>query len=144
MYTPTSERQSSTSDVFSQPTKSVNVTPKTSISTATGTSSAFGFGSGSGSGSSPFVSYDWNNLNADDASTAGGASAFGSNIADDGMNNFQLPTNNFSWQNMPMDIDQDWSWFLNDAQTTQSVAAGAPAPAVPLDVFNTHGFTGFG
>ncbi|USP79894.1 brassinin detoxification factor 1 [Curvularia clavata] len=149
-YTPTSERQSSTSDVFSQPTKSVNVTPKTSISTATGGSSSSGYGFG---GPSPFVSYDgfynWNNLNADDASTAGSASVagFGPQInGDDGsaMGGFTLPTNNFSWQNMPMDIDQDWSWFLNDAQTTQSVAAGAPGPALPLDVFNTQGFTGFG
>ncbi|MBO1765179.1 hypothetical protein JQN64_28840, partial [Escherichia coli] len=55
IYTPTSERQSSASDIFSQPTKSVNVTPKTSISTATGGSSSSGYGLG---GPPPFVSYD--------------------------------------------------------------------------------------
>ncbi|KAF2185139.1 hypothetical protein K469DRAFT_578030 [Zopfia rhizophila CBS 207.26] len=60
----------------------------------------------------PFVSYDGFYLNnsTDDA--------LGTQINDDSMNNFPLPTNNFSWQNMPMDIDQDWSWFLNDNQAT--------------------------
>jgi len=43
-----------------------------------------------------------------------------------------------------MDIDQDWSWFLNDAQTTQGMGNGVPpAPTVPLD-FNAQGFPGFG
>lgn len=147
LYTPTSEKpsQSSASDIFSQPTQSLNVTPKTSISAGTGTS-AFNL-----TDASPFVSYDgfynWNNINADDASATGAAasSTFNSQINDDSMNNFPLPTNNFSWQHMPMDIDQDWSWFLNDAQTTQGMgtAGGAPAPTVPLD-FNAQGFPGFG
>ncbi|XP_014561440.1 hypothetical protein COCVIDRAFT_11929 [Bipolaris victoriae FI3] len=141
LYTPPSGRHSSaTSDIFSQPSKSLNVTPKTSMSTATG---ATGFNLDP----SPFVSYDgfynWNNLNADDGSTTG-TSVLDSQMHNEGMNNFSLPTNNFSWQNMPMDIDQDWSWFLNDAQTTQGMAAATPAQPVPLDVFNTQGFTGFG
>ncbi|KAF1836592.1 hypothetical protein BDW02DRAFT_493316 [Decorospora gaudefroyi] len=139
--TPTSEKQSTTSDLFSQPTQSLNMTPKTSVSAGTGTS-AFHL-----TDPSPFVSYNgfynWNNLNADDAS-ATGAADFNSQINDDSMNSFPLPTNNFSWQHMPMDIDQDWSWFLNDAQTTQTVASGAPAPTAPLDAFNAQGFTGFG
>lgn len=96
---------------------------------------------------SPFVSYDgfynWNNLNADDGSTTG-TSVLDSHMHNEGMNGFSLPTNNFSWQNMPMDIDQDWSWFLNDAQTTQGVAPATPAQVVPLDAFNAQGFTGFG
>lgn len=142
LYTPTSEQPSSASDVFSQATQSLNVTPKTSTSAGTGTS-AYNF-----TDPSPFVSYDgfynWNNLNAEESSTS--VPGLNTQINDDSMNNFPLPTNNFSWQHMPMDIDQDWSWFLNDAQTTQSVApgAGAAPPAVPLDAFSTQGFTGFG
>lgn len=166
LYTPTSENHSNTSDVFSQATRSLTVTPKTSISAGTGTS-AYNL-----TDPSPFVSYDgfynWNNLNADDAScntatatatntsatattTAGDGTAAGrpqagtnTRINDDSMNNFPLPTNNFSWQQMPMDIDQDWSWFLNDAQTTQAINTNASAQAVPLDVFSSQGFTGFG
>jgi len=137
-YLPTS------SDMFSHPTQSLNVTPKTSISAGT-SSMAFHLTS-----PSPFVSYDgfynWNNLSGDEHSTPSNA-GFNSHVNEDSMNNFPLPTNNFSWQHMPMDIDQDWSWFLNDAQTTQSMggAAGGPAPsAVPLDAFNASGFTGFG
>ncbi|RAR05815.1 brassinin detoxification factor 1 [Stemphylium lycopersici] len=155
LYTPTSEKQSSTTDLFSHHTQSLNVTPKTSVSAGTG-ATAFNY-----TDPSPFVSYDgfynWNNLNADDAASSSGAapvattsgaaatsSGFGSQLNDDSMNNFPLPTNNFSWQHMPMDIDQDWSWFLNDAQTTQGMGTGAPAPTVPLDAFNAQGFTGFG
>ncbi|OCL11586.1 hypothetical protein AOQ84DRAFT_361401 [Glonium stellatum] len=37
-------------------------------------------------------------------------------LDEDGMGAFPPATTNFSWQNMPMDIDQDWSWFLNDGQ----------------------------
>ncbi|KAF1845758.1 uncharacterized protein K460DRAFT_377112 [Cucurbitaria berberidis CBS 394.84] len=135
-----SEKLSTTgSDLFSHPTQSLNLTPKTSISTATGTS-ALNF-----TDPSPFVSYDgfynWNNLNADDASTSGAAAGTNTQINDDSMNNFPLPTNNFSWQHMPMDIDQDWSWFLNDTSTT-TPAVGTQPP--PLDAFNVQGFTGFG
>ena len=57
------------------------------------------------------------------------------------MNNFPLPTNNFSWQHMPMDIDQDWSWFMNDSNT-QGMAQGGVG--VGGDVFGAQGFTGFG
>lgn len=142
LYTPTSERTTSTSNVFSHPTQSVNVTPKTSISAGTGTTS-FGFND-----PSPFVSYvgfyNWNNLNGDDASTTGTTQGFGSQLNDDSLNNFPLPTNNFSWQHMPMDIDQDWSWFLNDAQTTQGMPTATPVQAVTLDALNAQGFTGFG
>jgi len=139
-YTPTS------SEIFSRPTPSLNMTPKTSMSAGTGTT-AFNFAE-----PSPFVSYDgfynWNNLSGDDHSTPSNA-GYNSQVNDDSMNNFPLPTNNFSWQHMPMDIDQDWSWFLNDAQTTQSMGgagtAGGPVPSsVPLDAFNASGFTGFG
>ena len=45
---------------------------------------------------------------------------------------------------MPMDIDQDWSWFLNDAQTTQGMPTATPVQAVTLDALNAQGFTGFG
>ncbi|KAI8935921.1 hypothetical protein NX059_007429 [Plenodomus lindquistii] len=158
LYTPTSDKHSTTSEIFSQATRSLNVTPKTSISTGTGTS-AYNFND-----PTPFVSYDgfynWNNLNADDASsTVGTATAINTGtggglgggqaprpntqINEEGMNNFPLPTNNFSWQHMPMDIDQDWSWFLNDAQT-QAINTNTNAQALPLDMFSAQGFTGFG
>ncbi|RMZ73978.1 c6 finger domain [Pyrenophora seminiperda CCB06] len=141
LYTPTPS-----SDVFSRPTQSLNLTPKRSVSAASTGTTAFNLAE-----PSPFVSYDgfynWNNLGGDDHSPPSNA-GFGSHINDDSMNNFPLPTNNFSWQNMPMDIDQDWSWFLNDAQTTQQhtvgVASGPAPSSVPLDAFNASGFTGFG
>ncbi|KAH7391783.1 hypothetical protein BKA66DRAFT_413164, partial [Pyrenochaeta sp. MPI-SDFR-AT-0127] len=141
-YTSPSEKPSTAgSELFSHPTQSLSVTPKTSISAASSTS-PFNL---PGTGASPFASYDgfynWNNLNADDASTAGS----NTHINDDSMNNFPLPTNNFSWQHMPMDIDQDWSWFLNDAQSMQAAGMSASSQQVPLDVFNNvQGFTGFG
>jgi hypothetical protein len=145
LYTPTSEKPSTSStlnsEFFSNPTtQSLNVTPKTSISSTR--TSAFNLDP------SPFVSYDgfynWNNLNAESDSTTG-AGGFNSQINDDSMNNFPLPTNNFSWQHMPMDIDQDWSWFLNDAQTTQAQGLGGGVQtSVPMDAFNAQGFTGFG
>lgn len=144
LYTPTSERNlslSTSAEVFSQPTAtpSLNITPKTSLSPGTTSSTAF---TNFATDPSPFVSYDgfynWNNLNADDAGIS-------THVNDDSMNNFPLPTNNFSWQHMPMDIDQDWSWFLNDAQTSHGLGTGGvPAPSVPLDAFNAQGFTGFG
>ncbi|KAL6708700.1 hypothetical protein ACN47E_002396 [Coniothyrium glycines] len=143
LYTPTSDHPSVVrSDLFSQTTPSLNLKPKTSPSAGTG-SSAFNF-----TDPLPFVSYDgfynWNNLNADDGATAS-ASSIPTQINDDSMSNFPLPTNNFSWQHMPMDIDQDWSWFLNDAQTTQTLGTGPNAAQnVPLDAFNAQGFTGFG
>jgi hypothetical protein len=149
LYTPTSEKPSSTSnsEFFSNPTTthSLNITPKTSLSSSsTANTSALNFPTDPGP--SPFVSYDgfynWNNLNAEGDSGTGGG--FNSQINDDSMNNFPLPTNNFSWQHMPMDIDQDWSWFLNDAQTTQGVGSAGAAASGSLDAFNAQGFTGFG
>jgi hypothetical protein len=152
LYTPTSEKPSTASrdsDFFSNPTtQSLNVTPKTSVSAGTATSGAFNFNNTTDP--SPFVSYDgfynWNNITADESSTTAGVSGggFNSTINDDSMNNFPLPTNNFSWQHMPMDIDQDWSWFLNDAQTTQGGGGGGVQASVPMDAFNAQGFTGFG
>lgn len=98
---------------------------------------------------SPFVSYDgfynWSNLNTEDSTNMG----MNAQISDDSMNNFPLPTNNFSWQHMPMDIDQDWSWFLNDGQTTQGQGQGqghaqAQVGSGTMDAFAAQGFTGFG
>lgn len=155
LYTPTSEKSGlSGTSIFSQPqTQSVNLTPKSSISAHTPATSNF-----ASLDPGAFVSYDgfynWNTLNAEDSSsqsgqnptmgTGAGGLGVNTNIGDDSMNNFPLPTNNFSWQNMPMDIDQDWSWFLNDNQT-QGVGAGSVLPVGQgtMDAFST-GFTGFG
>ena len=143
-YTPSSEKTGA-SDLFSQPTQSLNLTPKTSISSNTNpTSSAFTFAAND---PSPFATYNgfynWDNLNAEDAGGSGNVNA--TLINDDSMNNFPLPTNNFSWQHMPMDIDQDWSWFLNDSQTQGAVGGTAGAGTLPVDVFGAaNGFTGFG
>lgn len=54
----------------------------------------------------PFVAYDGFYLQNNNITQ----------LNEDGMGAFPLATNNFSWQNIPMDIDQDWSWFLNDGQ----------------------------
>jgi hypothetical protein len=140
-FTPTSEVPSTIgSDLFSHPTQSVNLTPKTSISAGTNQTSAFSFTNDI----SPFATYNgfynWDNLNTEDGSTTAGLNT---QINDDSMNNFPLPTNNFSWQHMPMDIDQDWSWFLNDSQT-QGPGQGATTAPLPVDIFNGQGFTGFG
>jgi len=126
-FTPTSSTSAST-DFFSQPSQ--NLTTPTAPSTAS--SSAFNFNTNT----DPFISYDgfynWptstsnadfikpnHNNNPTDVNTSSGsttsdATILGTRVNDDSMNNFPLPTNNFSWQNMPMDIDQDWSWFLNE------------------------------
>ncbi|KAF2876328.1 hypothetical protein BDV95DRAFT_483716 [Massariosphaeria phaeospora] len=138
-FTPSTERTSS--DLFGQP---LTATPTNPTSASTGADHAFNFNT------DPFVSYDgfynWgNNSAADNASTAGGGSALNTQINDDSMSNFPLPTNNFSWQNMPMDIDQDWSWFLNDAQTAAGTTATTTTPAQPVnDQFTQQGFIGFG
>jgi hypothetical protein len=141
-YTPTSEKAAS--DLFSNPaTQSLNLTPKSSISASTNQTSNFTFANSADP--SPFATYNgfynWDNLNADEGSSSVSAAL----INDDSMSNFPLPTNNFSWQHMPMDIDQDWSWFLNDSQT-QGVGQGGTGPVsqVPVDVFSAQGFTGFG
>lgn len=159
LYTPTSEKSGGlggNGSVFSAP-QSLNMTPKSSMSAHTPATSAFNLDP------SPFVSYDgFYNFTtlADDASQSGNttnnntnnnlntntntASVIPPGIKDDSMSNFPLPTNNFSWQNMPMDIDQDWSWFLNDGQT-QGVGPGSAFPVQQgtMDAFGS-GFTGFG
>jgi hypothetical protein len=146
LYTPTSEKTQS--DIFSQPTPSLNLTPKTSLSTHS-SSSAFTFPptatntntNAAISDPSPFATYNgfynWDALNTGDDTTTNNL------VNDDSMANFPLPTNNFSWQHMPMDIDQDWSWFLNDGQT-QGQVGGAAGQGPPVDVFSAQGFTGFG
>lgn len=84
-----------------------------------------------------------NTNNALNLSTSGSTTS--ALVNDDSMANFPLPTNNFSWQNMPMDIDQDWSWFLNDASM-----AGAPqgqgggAGQGVGDAFGQQTYAGFG
>ena len=159
LYTPTSEKSGLGGSIFSAPTQSLNLTPKTSLSAHTPATSTF-----PSLDPGAFVSYDgfynWNTLNAEDTSsqsggaqhqnptmgTGAGAGGLGVNthVGDDSMNNFPLPTNNFSWQNMPMDIDQDWSWFLNDNQTQGlGTERTLPVGQGTMDAFAT-GFTGFG
>lgn len=154
LYTPTSEKSGlGGTSVFSAPaTNPLTLTPKSSLSAHTPAPSTFTMDP------SPFVSYDgfynFTALAEDASSQSGGsvgnptmgtgAGGLGVGVKDDSMSNFPLPTNNFSWQNMPMDIDQDWSWFLNDAQT-QGGGAEAPVPlqAGTLEGFGT-GYMGFG
>lgn len=62
-----------------------------------------------------FISYD-GMYNLDKNNSMNMGAGLNNQLNDDSMNNFPLPTHNFSWQNMPMDIDQDWSFFLNDNQ----------------------------
>lgn len=150
-FTPSSENPSSSTDFFSQSGSTTNAPLTTPSSTTNPTSAStdpsqpFKFSSTS---TDPFVSYDgfynWGNINADNASNAG--SGLGTQINDDSMSNFPLPTNNFSWQNMPMDIDQDWSWFLNDGagQTPAAGNLGADAGNLTADQFAQQGFGGFG
>lgn len=138
-FTPRSDLTSSAGDFFSQSTTSNPglVTPSTTNTSATSPNQASGF-------TDPFISYDgfynWGNA-LDTQSQAGTAS--GTQINDDSLNNFPLPTNNFSWQNMPMDIDQDWSWFLNDSGNGSNTTTNTNA-AVNPDVFAQQGFVGFG
>ncbi|KAH6612444.1 hypothetical protein C7974DRAFT_77901 [Boeremia exigua] len=157
LYTPTSEKSGFAGSVFSHPA-ALSLTPKSSVSAA---------GSGFALDPSPFVAYDgfYNFSTLDDGQTPSGSTAGGNvggrvgaanapgnggglAVKDDSMSAFPLPTNNFSWQNMPMDIDQDWSWFLNDSQT-QGVGVGVGAGAggafqgAQLDAFG-NGFSGFG
>lgn len=173
MYTPTSEQSNGLGggSVFSAP-QSLLLTPKSSISTHTPATSAFAldptpFVSYDGfynfttladdvSTASPHPSHSnssFNNNNSHNShpkpspnnlAAPHSSSAHHAGIKDDSMSNFPLPTNNFSWQNMPMDIDQDWSWFLNDGQT-QGVTVGSayPVQAGNVDAFG-GGFTGFG
>ncbi|KAF9730679.1 hypothetical protein PMIN06_004171 [Paraphaeosphaeria minitans] len=137
--TPRSDPTSSAGDFFSRSTTSNQglVTPSTTNTSATSPNQASGF-------TDPFISYDgfynWGNA-LDTQSQAGTAS--GTQINDDSLNNFPLPTNNFSWQNMPMDIDQDWSWFLNDGGNGSNTTTNTNA-AVNPDAFAQQGFVGFG
>lgn len=100
----------------------------------------------------PFVSYDgfynWGGMLDTQSSTAEAGTATGTQINDDSLSNYPLPTNNFSWQNMPMDIDQDWSWFLNDGGVNAGGNAGTTnhnnnQPSVG-DLFSQQAFSGFG
>jgi hypothetical protein len=147
-FTPSSEK--SGSDIFSsQHTQALSLTPQTSVSAQ---SSAFPFAPEPSSFETYNGFYNWDNLNADEAADNNNNNnnnniANATLINDDSMANFPLPTNNFSWQHMPMDIDQDWSWFLNDSQTQgggagQGVNVGVGAAG--MDVFNAQGFSGFG
>ncbi|KAF2474574.1 uncharacterized protein BDR25DRAFT_331997 [Lindgomyces ingoldianus] len=121
-FTPSSENTGS--DLFG-----ANLTATTTTSTS---QDAFNLNT------DPFVSYDgFYNLGTNNTADSANGSSLGTQINDDSMNNFPLPTNNFSWQNMPMDIDQDWSWFLNDNQTA------LPTQLVG-DQFTQSAFTGFG
>jgi hypothetical protein len=90
----------------------------------------------------PTISYDgfynWPSSSFDNP--GGPGSAMGTSVNDDSMNNFPLPTNNFSWQNMPMDIDQDWSWFLNDGASANTGAQGTQVG----DQFTQQSYAGFG
>ncbi|KAH7132488.1 hypothetical protein B0J11DRAFT_228459 [Dendryphion nanum] len=162
--TPTSTTTTST-DFFSQPSQSRSHTHKTQNTTAPSTtSSTFNFNT------DPFISYDgfynWpststNATPAADISTSTtanitGAAApsttdttlLGTHVNDDSMNNFPLPTNNFSWQNMPMDIDQDWSWFLNEGTQGSGgngLGGGTSGVAGLGEQFAQHShFAGFG
>tara|TARA_R110002003_G_scaffold97_12_gene7845 strand:- start:27486 stop:28835 length:1350 start_codon:yes stop_codon:yes gene_type:complete len=151
---PSSAHTTNTNTTSSQHTHPLTLTPKTSLPSNPPSTSSTSFPFASASDPSPFATYNgfynWDNLNhPDDAST------LGTQINDDSMGNFPLPTNNFSWQHMPMDIDQDWSWFLNDSQTVGAAAGGAAGGGagdgngiaggqVPMEVFGAQGFTGFG
>jgi len=138
--TPRSEH-TSTTDFFSQSTNSNPglATPSTSTNPTSASP-----GGQPATFTDPFVSYEgfynWGNALDPPASTTGTAS--GTQINDDSLNNFPLPTNNFSWQNMPMDIDQDWSWFLNDGANGTS-GQGAQQ-TFNADQFAQQGFVGFG
>lgn len=90
----------------------------------------------------PFISYDgfYNWGHALDTQSTTSGSATGTQINDDSLNNFPLPTNNFSWQNMPMDIDQDWSWFLNNDGGSGETGTGTG----DVDLLAKQGFVGFG
>jgi hypothetical protein len=146
-FTPSTE----TSDIFGRHLST------TTASSAT-TDKSFNFTTNN----DPFVSYDgfynWGTTGTDtlhtsaavNSSSSGmnmgglGGAALNSQINDDSMNNFPLPTNNFSWQNMPMDIDQDWSWFLNDNQAGSANIATTGGNETVGDQFTQQGFVGFG
>ncbi|CAI6341669.1 unnamed protein product [Periconia digitata] len=145
--TPASDTASSV-DFFSRSTTSnpglttPSTNPTSSASPLQGQQSGFG---------DPFVSYDgfynWDTA-LDTPSVTEAGTATGSQINNDSLSNFPLPTNNFSWQNMPMDIDQDWSWFLNDGGMNVGGGGGAPVAnnnnQAVSDMFAQQAFSGFG
>jgi len=142
LLTPSSET-TTTSNPFSNPSNPLTTPTSTNPNT---TSPGLNFTT------DPFVSYEgfynWGSA-LDTASTA--ETATGAHINDDSLNSYPLPTNNFSWQNMPMDIDQDWSWFLNDSATgtgagpAAAQGGGAGGQGGQLgDQFAQQGFVGFG
>ncbi|KAF2015727.1 hypothetical protein BU24DRAFT_422040 [Aaosphaeria arxii CBS 175.79] len=130
-FTPLSAHSST--DFFNNPlSKTTTTTTTAGKPTPASDTTSINFNNNpTGNNNDPFISYDgfYNFPTTADptpalsstASQSADGPTLGSQINDDSMNNFPLPTNNFSWQNMPMDIDQDWSWFLNDAA---SPAAG--------------------
>lgn len=126
-FTPTSE---TTGSVFGQ-----NPINPTSASTAASSTLDFN--------TDRFISYDgfynWPSTHPSDNASNTGSTTQNTHVNDDSMNNFPLPTNNFSWQNMPMDIDQDWSWFLNDGASAPSALTGQVG-----DQFTQQSFPGFG
>ncbi|PSN65609.1 hypothetical protein BS50DRAFT_575587 [Corynespora cassiicola Philippines] len=145
--------QSDTTDLFGS-ASNANLTPQTA---ATSIDPHFSSNQQQHFSTDPFVSYDgfynWGpspNSNASPGNTAGGAGAttnsagepITAHVNDDSMTNFPLPTNNFSWQNMPMDIDQDWSWFLNDGGA-QVGGTGAQGLGTVGEAFTQQGFVGF-
>jgi hypothetical protein len=136
---------------FSGSTASLT-SPQPSTGPTSNTSPSQGPGAGAGVGfQDPFVSYEgfYNWGNAMDApTTTSTGTTTGTQINDDSLSNFPLPTNNFSWQNMPMDIDQDWSWFLNDGGMNAggTGVGNQPQQQQPPQVndFSQQGFMGFG
>jgi hypothetical protein len=138
LLTPSSETTTS-SNPFSNPCKPSLTTSSSTNPNAT--SPGFNFPT------DPFVSYEgfynWGSA-LDAASTTGTATAAHTN--DDSLNNYPLPTNDFTWQNMPMDIDQDWSWFLNDSGTAAGPSTNAQGGQTQQlgDQFAQQGFVGFG
>jgi len=155
LYTPTSEKSIFSGPSHTNTNTNAQLTPNSSLGASTAPAFALD--------PSPFVSYDgfynFSALADDTNSPLNTSSSLPLNnpssttgthtgVKEDGMSNFPLPTNNFSWQNMPMDIDQDWSWFLNDGNTQSNNLGGAGAGTVPvggasMDAF-TSGFSGFG
>jgi hypothetical protein len=151
LLTPSSE-STSTSNPFSLSTSTPNLnTPLSSHPPST--SSPQNHTNVNANLTNPFISYsgfyNWGNAldtTTPSSTTPGGAAQ----LNDDSFNNFTLPTNNFSWQNMPMDIDQDWSWFLNDSGTGNGGVGGVEGTGTAGvgqqigDQFAQQGFVGFG
>ncbi|KAF1949363.1 hypothetical protein CC80DRAFT_429388 [Byssothecium circinans] len=152
--TPASDTASNI-DLFSQSTNSNPglTTPSTDPTSNTSPSQSHGHAHGHAHGfgfQDPFVSYEgfynWGNvLDAPTTTTSSTGTTTGAQINDDSLSNYPLPTNNFSWQNMPMDIDQDWSWFLNDGgMGAEDGIGGNAAQQLIGDLFQRQGFVGFG